>query len=423
MFINHCEEVSLKNSFDTNNTLVNCIPFAIHWNTKWASVQSRPRAQATKMLKSTIKFVNKFQYFFLASVTGLVLLQQVVRSVTKFNEQKTGTTDLYRSNADLAFPELTICSKEGYKTDIMLENGIKESVQYFFFGQWTSNDSLKSPEQLFEEIVFRLEDMIQKVWIYTEDLVQGENLIQLKPDEQFCGQDLFEDQFFYGKGKCYKLKAPSCIHKAGIVKIRLRFKTSLVIWVHYPGQFLSPNTNTKLHPDVSHFNHVFVSHELVHLLNISDQCVNEYLDFNGFDDCLYHSLSKLTMDNLNCSVPWVPQRLGGICNDTKIARQAILLYEQNFQNQRKLCPVSCKFANIQTGQATVQPAPEDMNALGEVHISFRKDVKLTQEYLLFSLDAMIGEIGGFVGLFLGYSLLSLSNVIGFFLDKIVHVLD
>ena len=47
---------------------------------------------------------------------------------------------------------------------------------------------------------------------------------------------------------------------------------------------------------------------------------------------------------------------------------------------------------------------------------FRRDVKTTTEYLLYSILSMLAEIGGWVGLLIGASLVNISKVNGFLLD-------
>ena len=47
---------------------------------------------------------------------------------------------------------------------------------------------------------------------------------------------------------------------------------------------------------------------------------------------------------------------------------------------------------------------------------FRKDVKYSNEYYLYSAAVMVAEIGGYVGLLLGISLFDLSLVIDYILE-------
>ena len=47
---------------------------------------------------------------------------------------------------------------------------------------------------------------------------------------------------------------------------------------------------------------------------------------------------------------------------------------------------------------------------------FRRDVKTTTEYLLYSVLSMLAEIGGWVGLLVGASLVNIGKINGFLLD-------
>ena len=47
----------------------------------------------------------------------------------------------------------------------------------------------------------------------------------------------------------------------------------------------------------------------------------------------------------------------------------------------------------------------------------RRDIKTTTEYLLYSFLSMVAEIGGYVGLLLGASLVNIGQINSFLLDK------
>ena len=48
---------------------------------------------------------------------------------------------------------------------------------------------------------------------------------------------------------------------------------------------------------------------------------------------------------------------------------------------------------------------------------FRKDVKYSNEYYIYTAAVMIAEIGGYMGLFLGISLFDLSLIIDYILES------
>lgn len=60
--------------------------------------------------------------------------------------------------------------------------------------------------------------------------------------------------------------------------------------------------------------------------------------------------------------------------------------------------------------------------ISEIYIQAIKEIKLTNEYLSYDLSDLIGDVGGYLGLFLGWSLLGISvfviNVLKKLLSKI-----
>ena len=56
--------------------------------------------------------------------------------------------------------------------------------------------------------------------------------------------------------------------------------------------------------------------------------------------------------------------------------------------------------------------------VGEVILYFRRDVKISVEYYLYSPLSMMAEIGGYVGLLMGVSLFKVVDINNFVLDYI-----
>ena len=88
----------------------------------------------------------------------------------------------------------------------------------------------------------------------------------------------------------------------------------------------------------------------------------------------------------------------------------------NFVFLQDICANSCLFTNMYFGPPVtgVNGAERKDYAWGVFY--FRRDVKTTTEYLLYSILSMLAEIGGWVGLLIGASLVNISKVNGFLLD-------
>lgn len=61
---------------------------------------------------------------------------------------------------------------------------------------------------------------------------------------------------------------------------------------------------------------------------------------------------------------------------------------------------------------------EDAGDVARAVLYFRRDVKATREYFLYSPLSMVAEIGGYVGLLMGVSLFKLAEVNNHLLDHL-----
>ncbi len=60
---------------------------------------------------------------------------------------------------------------------------------------------------------------------------------------------------------------------------------------------------------------------------------------------------------------------------------------------------------------------EFRSVYGEAVFYYRNDIKTTREYYLYTSLSVIAEIGGYVGLLMGFSLLNLGQINNWLIDK------
>ena len=78
---------------------------------------------------------------------------------------------------------------------------------------------------------------------------------------------------------------------------------------------------------------------------------------------------------------------------------------------------SCLFTNMYFGPPVTGNNPVEHSDKARGIFYFRRDIKTTTEYLLYSFLSMIAEIGGYVGLLLGASLVNIGKINSFLIDK------
>ena len=120
------------------------------------------------------------------------------------------------------------------------------------------------------------------------------------------------------------------------------------------------------------------------------------------------------MDEVGCTVPWLANKTN-ICTDASKSQHAFEVYQQNRRNQEHICPKSCLFTNVYFDPISGINDPIHKNYAWGVFY-FRRDVKKTTEYVLYTLLSMAAEIGGYVGLLLGASLVNLGHINSALLD-------
>ena len=121
------------------------------------------------------------------------------------------------------------------------------------------------------------------------------------------------------------------------------------------------------------------------------------------------------MDEISCTTPFVVN-LDHICKDLNNSKKARELYHRLHQKTHKIkdCLYPCKFIKI-----AVVPYKKrsDKNT---TRLKFDKFIKVTKAVYSYTELELLAEFGGYVGLFLGFSVFQVSQVVNKILDKLMN---
>ena len=140
------------------------------------------------------------------------------------------------------------------------------------------------------------------------------------------------------------------------------------------------------------------------------------------DFCVDKAIEKESIKKVGCTTPYGPNK-SQICNNKIDADAAYKIYhdkgEKNWDdtNSTKECLnpyliftfATEKFQNI---------SEFSVGRHAVVHISFERFIKSTTEYYIYTEINLIGEVGGYVGLFLGISINQVIYLMDFTVSKI-----
>ena len=118
------------------------------------------------------------------------------------------------------------------------------------------------------------------------------------------------------------------------------------------------------------------------------------------------------MDEIGCTTPFVVN-LDHICKDLNNSKKARELYHRLHQKTHKIkdCLYPCKFIKI---AVTPYKTRSDKNT---TRLKFDKFIKVTKAAYSYTELELLAEFGGYVGLFLGFSVFQVSHVVDKILDK------
>ena len=132
------------------------------------------------------------------------------------------------------------------------------------------------------------------------------------------------------------------------------------------------------------------------------------------DQCLADTATKLMLKETNCTVPWI-QNKSKICTATENIKMALKLFNDNIYNQKRICKRPCETVEIRLNP------PVEMYAsfVKSLDLVFKDTIKVTEEYFLQNELSLFGNIGGYLGLSVGLSILNLRDLIGYLLERLV----
>ena len=334
----------------------------------------------------------------------------------RFQNKLTGTSDLYKHISEVPFPDLTFCPVSGYKENVLINNGLQNISDYTEESIWSSsNGNAESPEELYIESTFSLEEIIGIVEVYLDRYINGSEKVTFDPksNQNPCGEDpknVFLAREYYFNGNCYSIVMPECVHQAGPLEVIVNVKEAVDAFIHHPGQFLSPNSRSRIRILQNRHVKMALTHETVKLLPDFGTCTNDYPE-GSYDNCIYSQLNNKTLEEIGCSVPWQANK-SEICKDLSQAKIARDIYEKNRRNQEDICQDSCQLTNVYLG-----PTVEELQTSStKVIFYFRRDIKLSTEYIVYQELSLLAESGGIVGLILGVSVLHIRYLFYYIID-------
>ena len=364
------------------------------------------------MSRNFLRILIKVQSFVIISACSIFFLVQSYGIYHSFIQQETGTRVTIESFSKVSLPDITLCLQNGYKSKALIQNGIGNEFKYW--KQWSSNDSSKTPSDVFDEVTYDLKDMIT-----------GFSVVRHQPEEKKTIKDLqnicknvslitYKNKPFFGK--CLTISIPVCFFEDEIAEpdcIKFYIDTDRTSWLYFHSKNSFHYTDMK----TDEFYYKTMSKKSRYNFRIKhsvDIRKKECVDILDQDDCFYENVYIKSMKVINCTVPWLPNKKKHICTNTSNAEIAFGIYDNIRKQVRKVCPRACKNMYLDIDCETNNTT----NPKIEVVLHWNKFVTVSEEYFLNNEMTLLANIGGYLGLTLGISIASLKDVFKLLLESI-----
>jgi hypothetical protein len=127
-----------------------------------------------------------------------------------------------------------------------------------------------------------------------------------------------------------------------------------------------------------------------------------------YDDCVYEMMDREMREKTedNCTVPYM-RDVSKVCRKKKDVHMSSLIATSLVTNGEHDCNIPCHSVTVDLAARNYQNTSTENQEYALLDLYFLPTARLTTEKLLYNGLKIFAEIGGYVGLLLGYSLFSL----------------
>ena len=330
---------------------------------------------------------------------------QVLKGLQKYFSYPQGASLTLEKLSDRILPEVTICP--GDITFNMNTTAINACNLTKY--RWTS-DKCPDPELNYQAVY--LND--PKELLYSMMYMNG------TCHPQAC--------FFVNRFRLFPQQAPRIIHHAkelscftyvlpaksieesGITRLTTSFKKTAFIKIHTPGMFLTEVKYLKVDNVMIEGD---INYEVITQLNTDENPCNADPDYRR-DDCVVEKIHDKSMETWGCSTPFGINK-SHICTSEDKMEEAIKYHDLRLLDNDLTgeCLLPCT-----TIIPTLSIRSKDDVGFALLTLEFPSRIKVVEAYPAYIFLSLVAEVGGYVGLFLGVSLLDFRGVVIAGVEKI-----
>ena len=159
------------------------------------------------------------------------------------------TSDGLNTEIPIPFLEFTICPtfQSAYNEEAMNNYGM-DKEDYRWGGVYSPSNnktSHKGLNEIFDDITFDIEELLQSIKISTLDRTYSKFEINFKKSNVSVTDIVITTKYWDTFGRCFGFRPSDHVHRLGVTKVDLIARRDIYIYFGHPGQFMY-NTKTKV---------------------------------------------------------------------------------------------------------------------------------------------------------------------------------
>ena len=261
-------------------------------------------------------------------------------------------------------------------------------------------DYCKSPKLIMEKARINASKLLEKVKVVYEN---GTSRTMGTKDE-FCWK--YSDDRYYGS--CHTFSLPQDLRPNPIRQLRFYMKASVNWLIHSKGTFVSLKKKDVIFSNVSapSVQQYDIDYEVYEMLDSFREEECEADDSYHRDDCYDRAAFQESMETLNCTWPLLRNK-DHICTEQDKVNVAQKIGTDYFKRRKgSNCASSCSFLKVSYFLRREQKSKEQ-----QIRFMFPESIKVQAAFYVYKELSLIAEVGGYVGLFLGWSVYQITDLL------------
>ena len=264
-------------------------------------------------------------------------------------------------------------------------------------------DYCKNTKLIMEKAKIELTQIIENVVI-----VDGENNKELIYPQNQSHWKFSEERFY---GCCHTFFMPESAEWKPVQMLEFVMKDSVDFMAHSPGSFLTTAKKYTYFYDITDLSdqRYKIDYDVYEMLDYNDQYCEKEPHYDR-DECNEAALFKESIEKVGCTWPFMKNKTY-ICTDKDAAKKAQEIAKNGWK--LPMCPSPCKYLKVLD-----IPGRQGSESKTKIRFYFPESIKIHKAYYVYDELSLLAEIGGYVGLFLGWSIYQITNLLDLSLDTL-----